>query len=124
LDAPDRRRAVLAIPRRPLVGRERTSAELTYRFETQPGVYEWIRDLSRREAACCPFFVYTISTTDSGEITWLIATDGDPVAESILDEMYRLPDIITDGFPGLLRQLDTIGLTVATSDDGQVTSVS
>jgi hypothetical protein len=38
--------------------------------------------------------------------------------------MYRLPDIIADGFPGLLRQLDTIGLTVTSSEDGQVTSVS
>lgn len=107
-----------------LIGRERNGAGLIFRFEPRPGVYEWIRDLSQREAACCPFFDYTISTTDNDEITWLIATDGDPVAESILDEMYRLPDIITDGFPGLLRQLDTIGLTVTTSDDGQVTSVS
>ena len=81
------------------------------------------RPLTAR-AACCPFFDYTISTTDNAEITWLIVTDGDPVAESILDEMCRLPDIIADGFPGLLRQLDTIGLTVATSDDGQRTSVS
>ena len=107
-----------------LAGRERTSDGLTFRFKTKPGVEEWIRDLSQREAACCPFFEYTVSTTDKGEITWLIATDGNPIAESVLDEMYRLPETVADGFPGLLRQLDNAGLTVHTSTDGQVTSVS
>ena len=68
--------------------------------------------------------LHHLSTTDNGEIIWLIATDGDPVAESILDEMYRLPDVIADGYPGLLRQLDTAALTVDTSSDGQITSVS
>ncbi len=107
-----------------LIGRERTSAGLTFRFKARPGVDEWVRDLCEREAACCPFFDYTISTTGDGEFVWLIATDGDPVAESILDEMYRLPDVIADGYPGLLRQLDTAGLTVNISSGGQVTSVS
>ena len=107
-----------------LIGRERTSAGLAFRFEPQPGVAEWICDLSQREAACCPFFDYTISTTDDGEITWRIATDGDSVAESILDEMYQLPDITAGGFPGLLHQLGAAGLTIETSHDGQVTSVT
>ena len=107
-----------------LIGRQRTSAGLAFRFEARPEVDDWVRDLCEREAACCPFFDYTISTTDDGEITWLIATDGDPVAESILDEMYRLPDIIADGYPGLLRQLDTAGLAANISSDGQITSVS
>ena len=57
-----------------LISRERTSAGLTFRFQPRPSVDEWIRDLSQREAACCPFFNYTISTTDNAEITWLIAT--------------------------------------------------
>ena len=107
-----------------LTGRERTSAGLTFRFKTKPGVDEWVRDLSCREQACCPFFDYTVTTTDNGDIVWLIATAGGPVAESILDEMYRLPDIIADGFPGLLRQLETAGLTIDTSPDGQTTSVT
>ncbi len=82
-----------------LTGRERTGAGLMFRFEARPGVEEWVRDLSRREAACCPFFNYIIRITGGGDVAWLIATDGDPVAEAILDEMYRLPDVVADGFP-------------------------
>lgn len=107
-----------------LAGRERTDAGLTFRFEARPGVEEWVGDLSRREAACCPFFNYTIDIGDGSEVAWLIATDGDRFAEAILDEMYRLPDVIADGFPGLLRQLDNAGLAVKSSSDGRVTSVS
>ena len=106
-----------------LAGRERTSAGLTFRFTTKPGVEEWVRDLSKREAACCAFFDYTI-TVDDDQITWLIATDGNPVAETILDEMYRLPDIAGDGLPALLEQLGSVGLTVNTPGDGHVTAVS
>ncbi len=107
-----------------LTGRERTGAGLMFRFEARPGVEEWVRDLSRREAACCPFFNYIIRITGGGDVAWLIATDGDPVAEAILDEMYRLPDVVADGFPDLLRQLDSAGLTINSSPDGRVTSVS
>ena len=107
-----------------LAGRERTTAGLLFRFEARPGVPEWVSDLSQREAACCPFFTYIIHNSDGGEVTWLIAADDDPVAGAILDEMYRLPDVIAHGYPGLLRQLDNAGLTVTTSSDGRVTSVS
>jgi len=106
-----------------LTGRERTDAGLTFRFTIKPGVEAWVRDLSQREAACCAFFDYTITIGDA-QITWLIATDGNPVAESILDEMYRLPDIAGEGLAALLEQLGSVGLTVNTSQDGQVTAVS
>ena len=106
-----------------LAGRDRTSAGLTFRFTAKPGVEEWVRDLSQREKACCAFLDYTITVGD-GQITWLVATDGNPVAESILDEMYQLPDVAGDGLPALLEQLSSVGLTVNISRDGKVTAVS
>ena len=106
-----------------LAGRERTSAGLTFRFTAKPGVEEWVRDLSRREKACCAFFGYTITVADA-QIIWLISTDGDPVAESILEEMYGLPDKIAGGMPALTGQLDSVGLTIKVSDDSHVTTVS
>lgn len=106
-----------------LAGRDRTGAGLAFRFTAKAGVEEWVRDLSQREKACCAFFDYTITVGD-GQITWLIATDGNPVAESILDEMYQLPDVVAEGLPALLEQLGSVGLTIDTSDDGHVTAVS
>ena len=73
--------------------------------------------------ACCAFVDYAI-TVGNEQITWLIAIDGNPAAESILDEMYQLTDIVADGFPALLEQLGSVGLTVNTFDDGLVTAVS
>jgi hypothetical protein len=56
-----------------LIGRERTSVGLTFRFEARS--WRWRRS---RIHSSTP-------GRDNGEIIWLIATDGDPVAESILD---------------------------------------
>lgn len=106
-----------------LAGRERTSAGLTFRFNAKPGVEEWVRDLSRRQKACCAFFDFTISVGDA-QVAWLIATDGDSVAEAILDEMYGLPDMVAGGLPALLEQMGSVGLTIKVSDNGQVTTVS
>ena len=100
-----------------LAGRQRTAGAVIWRFAARAGVEAWVRDLSAREAACCPFLVYTVTAHDS-EITWQVAGDQDPMVQAILDQFHQLPENIGDGLPGLLGRLHVAGLEVQTSDDG------
>jgi hypothetical protein len=107
-----------------LVARERKAAGLTWRFRGRAGVEAWVRDLADREAACCAFLTHTVSGPIDDEVTWHVATNGGPEAEVILDEFYRLPETVASGPAGLLERLTDAGLNVATSGDGNITSVS
>jgi hypothetical protein len=104
-----------------LAGRDRTTDTVIWRFTARAGVESWVRDLADREAACCPFFTYTVTTHD-GEVTYRIAADDDPIAQGILDEFHQLPDHIGDGLPSLLQRLHTAGIDVQASDDGTMTA--
>jgi hypothetical protein len=100
-----------------LVGRERTTRALTWRFVARPGVEAWVRDLSAREAACCSFL--TSSVTAAGDaVTWHIAGDDEPAAQAVLDEFHQLPEHLGDGLTGLLERLRLTGLDVRSNDDG------
>ena len=68
-------------------------------------------------------FTYEISTADDGVVTWTIGTDGNPVAESILDEMYKLPEVVGNGLPGLVAQLGSVGLMIRSTGQGRVTEI-
>jgi len=48
-----------------LLGRESTDTATTFRFAARPGVREWLLDLARREAACCPFLSYEIELDET-----------------------------------------------------------
>lgn len=98
-----------------LVGRERTADALSWRFAARAGVDAWIRDLAEREAACCPFFTYTV-TADDAEVVFRVAAEPEPMPRAILDEMHALPERIADGLPGLLARLHEHGLNVRTAD--------
>ncbi len=74
-----------------LTGRSRTGLGIRFRFRAEPGVEDWVRDLARREKACCGFFDFTVST-DGQEIRWDAAVADDEPARQALDEFYRLPD--------------------------------
>ena len=100
-----------------LAARERTHDAAILRFTARAGVEAWVRDLADGEAACCPFFNYTVTETD-GEVSYEIAGDDDPIVQGILDEVYQLPERIGDGLPGLLQRLNDHGLAVRASDDG------
>ena len=52
-----------------LTGRSRTGPGIRFCFRAEPGVEDWVRDLARREKACCGFFDFTV-TADAGEIRW------------------------------------------------------
>lgn len=106
-----------------LTGRERTTDAVIWRFTERAGVEAWVRDLSDREAACCPFLTYTVTAAD-GEVAYQIAAGDEPMMQAILDELHQLPDRIGDGLPGLLNQLNSIGLDVRANDDGMIMSAA
>jgi hypothetical protein len=79
-----------------LTGRSRTAPGIRFRFRAEPGVEDWVRDLARREKACCGFFDFTVST-DGREIRWDATVADDEAARQALDEFYRLPATLRAG---------------------------
>jgi hypothetical protein len=69
-----------------LVGRTSTETTATFRFAMRPGVREWLLDLVRREAACCPFLSYEVDVEDD-EIVWAISGNHSPSELAILDDL-------------------------------------
>jgi hypothetical protein len=74
-----------------LLGRSRTRDSTRFRFRADPGVEDWVRDLARREKACCAFFDFTIDA-DSHEVRWEARVAGDEAAREMLAGFYRLAD--------------------------------
>ena len=54
---------------RALIARESTETSTTFRLVDRPEVREWVLDLVRREAACCPFLSFEVDA-DGGQIDW------------------------------------------------------
>jgi hypothetical protein len=101
-----------------LVGRERlTDGTNRFRFRADPGVEDRVRSLAAKEKACCGFLDFTI-TADGDEVWWDTTTVDDPIAQQILDEMYRLPETAGDGVAALFERFDEQGLKIMTNDDG------
>jgi hypothetical protein len=75
-----------------LVGRSRAPGSITFRFRASPGVEDWVRDLARREKACCAFFDFTIDA-DGHEVRWVARVADDEAARQLLAGFYRLPDV-------------------------------
>jgi hypothetical protein len=120
-DAPDTTTERLAEYQRlyteALIGRERTDDGIRFRFRDRPGLEDWVRDLAAREKACCAFFSFTV-TVHGDEVWWDSSVVDDDIARQILDEMYRLPDTITDGGPALFDRFSEQGLKVMINDGG------
>jgi hypothetical protein len=76
---------------RSLLGRSRTPDRITFRFRADPGVEDWVRDLARREKACCAFFDFTVDA-DGHEVWWEARVADDEAARQMLAAFYRLPD--------------------------------
>jgi hypothetical protein len=96
-----------------LVGRERTAEGIRFRLRAEDGVEEWVRDLSAREKACCPFADFGIAAVD-GEIRWDISVTDDETARAVLEEFYRVPERTGDDWPAIQARLNRIGFTVTT----------
>jgi len=120
-DAPDTTEERLAEYRRlfgtDLIGRERTTEGIRFRFRTRDGLAEEIRDLAAREQACCAFFDFDIRE-NGDEITWDASVVDDPIARQILDEYYALPDTLIDSVADLFDRFANNGLQIVIDDDG------
>jgi hypothetical protein len=79
--------------RQHLTGRARSGPVIRFRFRAEPGVEDWVRDLARREKACCGFFDFTV-TAGAREIWWDAAVVDDEPARRALDEFFCLPETL------------------------------
>jgi hypothetical protein len=94
-----------------LTSRESTATATTFRFAARPGVREWVCDLAKREAACCPFLSYEIDEQGE-EILW-ITTGGLGAAEmGILDEFLDGPESVASNSDAIAQRLEDQGLHV------------
>ena len=77
-----------------LVSRASTDGETRFRLADRPGVREWVLDLVRREAACCPFLSYAVDL-EGEQIVWTtIGLGGSDLA--VLDEFLTGSPISDD----------------------------
>ncbi|MGH3366499.1 MAG: hypothetical protein ACRDOY_04795 [Nocardioidaceae bacterium] len=68
-----------------LISRESTATETSFRLDARAGVAEWVLELVRREAACCPFLSYEVDQVGE-ELVW--TTRGVGAAEmAVFDEI-------------------------------------
>jgi len=104
-----------------LVDRQRAGDAVVFTFAAKPGVVEWAADLARREAACCPFSTYEV-TSDGQRVVWRTSSQAGPVAQTILDELHGLPERMADGFGGMLARLGERGVPIVSPAPGRFTS--
>lgn len=100
-----------------LVNVERTAEAVEFKFAAKAGVADWIVDLARREAACCPFFTYEI-TFSADRVVWRTSSQAGPAAQTILDEFGALPAQVAEGFSGLLDRLGRKGIPISSPKPG------
>ncbi len=77
-----------------LLGRTSTDTSLTFRFADRSGVRDRLLDLVRREAGCCPFLSYEVST-DGADFLWTVS--GEEVAT--FDALLQSSDSSDTGAP-------------------------
>jgi hypothetical protein len=95
-DSPDERlHEYTRLFERALLGSERRSDSVVFRFRADAGTRETVDDLVRREAACCPFADYLVETVGD-EVVWTITNrvtgERQASVDAILDEFHALPD--------------------------------
>jgi hypothetical protein len=78
-----------------LIGRDRVGDGFRFRFRADEGIADWVRDLASREQECCAFFDFAV-TGDDSEVHWDVSVIDDDMARQVLDEFYRLPEILAE----------------------------
>lgn len=101
-----------------MVGRKRTSGAVEFRFAAKPGVVDWVTDLVRREAACCPFFSYHL-LAEGDCIVWRTSSGAGAAAQAMLDEFHELPEHSADGIDGYFKRLAKRGVPIISPATGQ-----
>ena len=79
-----------------LVRRDSTDSSTTFRLAGRPGVRDWMLDLVRREAACCPFLSYEVDTESGPGGEQIVWTTGGLGAS----DMAVLDEFLGAGRPG------------------------
>jgi hypothetical protein len=106
-----------------LTGREWTDEGVRLRFRAHHGIEAWVRDLSVREKACCPFFDFAISTANA-EVRWdisVVANVADEqLARTLLNEFFSAPDTVAAGVAGMRARFNERGLPITTNPSGTV----
>jgi hypothetical protein len=93
-----------------LTSRESTATATTFRFAARPGVREWVCDLAKREAACCPFLSYEIDEQGE-EIVWTLAGGLGASEMAILEEFLDGPESSAGSSDAIAQRLADQGLT-------------
>jgi hypothetical protein len=104
------------------VGRERVAEGIQFRFRADDGIEAWVRDLAMRDKACCPFLDFTV-TTPGDQVWWdctVAAGVDDQIARSMLDDLYTMPDTVTDGVAGMEERYAAQGFTMTTKATGTI----
>jgi hypothetical protein len=114
-DTPDERLAEYGrLFKTALVSRERTTDSTILTFNAGEGVAAWVADLAAREAACCPFMHYDI-TSDDTEIRWV--TSGTHEMQPILDDYYTMyEEIVSLSTSQLMGRLAARGVEARIQD--------
>lgn len=71
--------------------RDSTESTTTFWFADRPGVRDWLLDLVRREAACCPFLSYDVDVIDQ-QIVWTVTGGVGASDMAVLDEFFADAD--------------------------------
>jgi hypothetical protein len=101
-----------------LVDRKLSGDGVVFTFAAKPGVAEWVGDLARREAACCPFSTYDV-TLQGPHVVWRTSSDAGAIAQAFLEELYGLPERIGDGLQGMFARLADRGLSITSPAPGR-----
>ena len=106
---------------RALLRRERRADSVVLTFRADPDVREWVDDLARREAACCPFVDYRVETAGD-EVIWTTTNTmlGERRAsvDVILDAFHDLPEHAVSDAAGFFDRLAARGVAVTESPAG------
>lgn len=94
-----------------LLGRDSTGSSTTFRLAARPGVQDWVLDLVRREAACCPFLSYEVDLVtgnDGDQVVW--TTIGLGAGDlAVLDELLTDPGVDADSSTRIAQELEQRG---------------
>jgi len=90
-----------------LVQRESTESTTTFRLADGPGIRDWVLDLVRREAACCPFLSYEVALEDR-HIVWTTSGGLGASEMAVMDEFFASADPANSSSL-LARQLEERG---------------
>jgi hypothetical protein len=102
-----------------LVGRERTPHGIRLRFRADPGIEDRVRELARREQACCSFFSFAIEVRD-GEVRWDASVPDDELARQALDELLALPDVVGEDLDAVFERYDAQGFRIMVEDGAEL----